>query len=234
MVKAAIGCIPQVSKLIRRIGLLETCKLLSPIETFFPSAPYTQCWDYPGMLIEIPSYFCRVYDLMSKSRENSPSGVLFSSIGSSITASEALATVVQLMVNMTTANAIMSIFFRMSENVDVKPEQILADDAPLQRNPRRAREETTVGSVRIPKGSIILLMLGAANKSCPVSRSLSTFCHGLHHCLGRHLVGLELDVVHEWLKSQWAGNKCTILEASRLVDRDVGNWGFSKFRISPF
>ena len=232
MFRGIIKCLPHVIALVQRIGIYETWKLLGPIETLFPSPPYTQCWEAPELLHRIPAYFVRVYDLMSSAREDSPASALFAGIGSTISASEGLATAVQLMVNMTTANAIMSLVYRLSENLHIKPDEVLVQDAPLQRNPRRAKRDTMIGSIPVPKGAIVLLMIGASNEECPGNGG-STFGFGLHHCLGRHLVRMELSTVHEWLIDSLNGKRVTVLESVRLVDRDVGNWGFSRFHIVP-
>ena len=223
--------LPGMWGLIRRIGIWETFKLINPIESFWPSAPYTHCWDYPDHLPCIPEYFNRLFDTMATAHAETPAGVLFQNIGESVSASEALATLVQLMVNMTTANSTMSLIYRRIMDPNISPEQVLLDDAPLQRNPRRATKDGLVGGTRIPKGSIVLLMLGAANTSCPAGGTAATFGFGLHHCIGRHLVSLEMQIVSEWLKLQMSGKKPVVEGLKRLVDRDVGNWGFLEFKL---
>jgi cytochrome P450 len=231
LVVGSVNSVSGVIGLVRRIGLMQTMNILNPIESFFPSAPYTHAWDYPGALSMIPEYFNHLYDLMAVAGAESPAGSLFRNIGVTLSASEAIATLVQLMVNMTTANAIMSLIYRMSIDKSVGSDQILFEDAPLQRNPRRARNDSMIGSVSIPKGAVILLMLGSANLSCPYGKPGMSFGLGLHHCLGRHLVSLEMKLVEEWIRESFSSSKIVVDEYTRLVDRDVGNWGFSRLQI---
>ena len=233
MLKGMSKSICGVLALISRIGVLQAWKLLSPIEAIFPSAPYSPTWEYPELLREIPEYFNTLYDLMASSDTNTAAGALFSNIGTGLTASEALATAVQLMVNMTTANSIMSLIYNRISDPSISCETVLAMDAPLQRNPRRAVVDVNVGKTKIPKGSIILLMIGAANLGCPEGKTPATFGFGLHQCIGRHLVNEELECVSEWLMELASTTAMSVKPGmKRLVDIDVGNWGFSKLEVS--
>jgi hypothetical protein len=233
LIAGLFNCLPGVFGMIKRIGVFNTLKLLSPMEALWPSAPHTHVWEYPQQLVNIPRYFNHIYDLMSIAQPDTPAGALYFSIGKEVSAAEALGTTVQLMVNMTTANAIQSLIFRRCANPLLKPDDILKWDAPLQRNPRRATRETKIGEVEIPRGSLVLLMLGANNISCPAGSTLLTFGFGLHHCLGRHLVSMELKKVSEWLEDMDPGRQIKIEgDPVRLTSFDVGNWGFSSFRIS--
>ena len=217
----------EVWGLIHRVGLIQSWKLIDPIESLFPSFPFTHCWDYPEYMFMIPQYFNRLYDCMSVAQADTPAGALFHGIGRSISAAESIATAVQLMVNMTTANAIMSLLYRRCSQSSITPDDILRLDAPLQRNPRRAKRAGRVGSVHIKKGSLLLLMLGSANTSCPSAGVMTTFGFGLHHCLGRHLVQIEMRLIDEWI----GGRDCKLISFGRLSDVDVGNWGFSELLV---
>ena len=231
-ISGLVRSIPGTCALVNRIGVKSAWKLLSPLEAIFPSTPYTHIWDYPQDLPLIVKYFNRLYDCMSSASQESPAGVLYTRINVDITSAEALGTAVQLMVNMTTANAIQSLLFRRCFENDVTTERILKLDAPLQRNPRRAINDTNIGSVTVPKGSVVLLMVGAANMTCPRNAAALTFGFGLHQCIGRHLVSLELGIVRQWMSKYLETHSMQIVGIPvRLTKIDVGNWGFQSLFV---
>lgn len=94
--------------------------------------------------------------------------------------------------------------------------------APIQFTFREATQDTEVAGTSIPKGSIVVLHLAAANRDPsqfdvpdefridrPLGKNLS-FGHGVHFCLGAHLAGLEVRTA--------IGKLLPHLEGSRLTD----------------
>jgi cytochrome P450 len=90
-------------------------------------------------------------------------------------------------------------------------EEILRVEVPVPFAPRVTKEDVIVGDVQIPKGSSVLLALGAANRDPartdrPDSFDLDRFASrhfafggGPHRCLGSNLARLELRLVlEEW------------------------------------
>jgi cytochrome P450 len=89
-------------------------------------------------------------------------------------------------------------------------EETLRIESPVQFIARLAVEDTSVGGVPIPAGSILLLLLGAANRDTSVFESPETFDiersnakdhlafgDGSHFCLGAPLGRLEATIAFE-------------------------------------
>lgn len=83
-------------------------------------------------------------------------------------------------------------------------EECLRYESPIKGDFRMARRTTTVGGVRIPAGSVVMLLNGAANRDrrqfgCPAEfdperedgRDHLAFGHGIHFCIGAALARAE-------------------------------------------
>ena len=85
-------------------------------------------------------------------------------------------------------------------------EELLRWDAPLQIDPRAAREDFEVGGQTIKAGKRILVMLGGANRDTrrwPDANELHvdredprpiSFGHGIHHCIGAALARMQMRI----------------------------------------
>merc|ERR1711865_729839 len=127
--------------------------------------------------------------------------------------------------------------------------EVLRVDTPLQRTPKRALQNTHLDGTFIPKGSTVLLLLGAANMSpegcggdpsqfCPFGgsgsndkkESLVTFGPGSRQCLGQHLVMMEMESIVEFGLDN-APNLAVDGPTMRVHDVDVGNFGWSTLNL---
>mmetsp|Transcript_9237 Transcript_9237/g.25186 ORF Transcript_9237/g.25186 Transcript_9237/m.25186 type:complete len:168 (+) Transcript_9237:1-504(+) len=160
---------------------------------------------------------------------------------------------------MTSANALGNMLFRLASEKEAAEEvasdleglaeafveEVLRLDAPLQRNPRRvvADPRGRWKDTPLRQGDQVLCFLGAANMD-PAAFERPTefllrrgggkpgalsFGSGIHYCLGSSIVRLEMKLALQCLLRNY--KDVQVESHSRLVDVDVGNWGFSRLRV---
>lgn len=93
-------------------------------------------------------------------------------------------------------------------------EELLRYDSPVQLTMRVALEDAEVGGLAVPRGSFVLLLLGAANRDrdarpqpdrLDITRSPNVhlaFGQGIHFCLGAPLARLEAQIALRALVSE--------------------------------
>mmetsp|Transcript_52298 Transcript_52298/g.117355 ORF Transcript_52298/g.117355 Transcript_52298/m.117355 type:complete len:498 (+) Transcript_52298:21-1514(+) len=243
-----------------RLGVRCTWEIIRPDVTVLnpPRRPRMGLWWQPSLLPLVPRYFKLLHRLLYEdASEGLLKGLRQGVESGDLSLAECLTLMVQLMVNMTSANALCSLVYRLATEKDAF-KQVVADpsgvadrfiqevlrlDAPLQRNPRRCvRVGPKFSGANCPaEGDQVLLFLGAANMDPAIYKDPGdfrldreeppplTFGSGMHYCLGSSLVKLELLLTLKHLCG-----RCQSIEVEdfeRLSDVDVGNWGFEYFRV---
>lgn len=111
-------------------------------------------------------------------------------------------------------------------------DELLRYDGPANTNGRVAHVDIEVGGVTIPAGSVLLCMLGAANRDpavfadpdrLDVGRAPNphvSFGGGIHHCIGAHLARLEAQVAFDRLLQRFSSLE---VDEAGVVWRDLVN-----------
>jgi cytochrome P450 len=147
--------------------------------------------------------------------------VLAEEEGDQLTEAELVATCILLLVagHETTANLIANGVLALLRNpdqlaalradpslIDGTVDEILRYDPPVQLTTRVVTQPTTVGSLTVPEGGVLLMLLAAANRDPEVfadpdrfditrdARKHLSFAAGAHFCLGAPLARLEASV----------------------------------------
>lgn len=218
-------------------------------------------WWRPELLPQVPRYFLWLHQLLTgKSSEGPLPSIQQGLEKGQLKMAEVLTLLVQLMVNMTSANALGSLVFRLAKEQDAaaclsaEPErfaaafvqEVLRLDAPLQRNPRRVVQ---VGrrweDCPFQPGDHVLVFLGAANMDPAVFKEPEAFRlsrEGKDAQLGllsfgsgiHYCLGSSLVKLEMRLALDCLLRRFSSVELShykRLDDVDVGNWGFRELQV---
>ncbi|MFO0690267.1 MAG: cytochrome P450 [Myxococcota bacterium] len=115
-------------------------------------------------------------------------------------------------------------------------EEMLRFESPVQSLARRTRREVERHGVRMPAGSEVRLLWGAANRDdrefaradvFDVDRSIRrhlAFGHGIHFCLGAGLARLEARIAFEEILARWPEYEIELSALERLPSLWVRAW----------
>jgi len=268
--RGLVQSVPPLFGLMRRVGLMQTFAIVRPELNLYqgPSFPRTGTWQHPELIQSVPEYFTMLDELLvgeskGKSGENTCLQALRDAEARGLLSrAESLAILVQLMVNITTRNAILNALYRLATDPELRKtlsadrarvngflQEVLRVDTPLQRTPKRAVRSTHLDGTFIPKDSTLLLLLGAANmepeacdrdasKFCPFAQDASSAKKN-HVAFGpgaRYCLGQHLVMMEMAAIVNYvldnAPNLHVVGATERVHDMDVGNFGFSKLHLA--
>lgn len=251
-------------RLVQRLGLAAAWAIIRLDVTVLwpPAKPRIGLWWHPELLPLVPKYFLSLLDLLEDTQGEGPLvGMRAGVAKGDLSLAEALTLIVQLMVNMTSANALCSLVYRLAKEQEAFREVVAAQgdlseafvqevlrlDAPLQRNPRRVTSELAQKwrTSGLEPGNQVLLFLGAANMDPSIYEDPAAFridrdgelplTPPLTFGSGIHYcLGSHLVKIElrMALKCLLHRFKSIVVEDfQRLDDVDVGNWGFKKLTV---
>ncbi|OAO04874.1 hypothetical protein A8B75_06960 [Sphingomonadales bacterium EhC05] len=176
------------------------------------------------LAVEMQHYFVKVFD---DHRENPRDDIISDLVtkevdGTPLDIPELLSVLNQLLVagNETTTSAIGASVVRLAQDPDLAErlarepekcknfaEEILRYESPVQGLFRMTTEDVEVGGTTIPKGSLVNLRYGSANRDeskyeCPADFNVDrknasshlAFGAGIHHCIGAQLARREIAI----------------------------------------
>lgn len=129
------------------------------------------------------------------------------------------------------------------EAPDVGVEELLRLESPIQGIARLATEELQIGEARLPRGSLVSAMIGAANRDPEVFEKPDTldlspspnphlaFGRGVHFCLGAALARLETRIALRVLFERFP--RLQLVEREPAWRRSVLLRGLERLRLQP-
>jgi len=184
------------------------------------------------LAVEMQHYFVKVFD----DRRKNPQDDIISDLvtkevdGEPMGTPELLSVLNQLLVagNETTTSSIAASIVRLAQEPELVEElannpekcnnfaeEILRHESPVQGLFRMTKEDVEVAGVKIPKGSIVNLRYGSANRDeskyeCPADFNVDrknasshlAFGAGIHHCIGAQLARREIAIAIRELTSR--------------------------------
>eukprot|EP00929_Paragymnodinium_shiwhaense_P095419 TRINITY_DN56523_c0_g1_i1.p1 TRINITY_DN56523_c0_g1~~TRINITY_DN56523_c0_g1_i1.p1 ORF type:complete len:526 (-),score=107.53 TRINITY_DN56523_c0_g1_i1:128-1612(-) len=257
--QGGLMALPEVLRFCWKAGLWTALRILQPWHTLPDrSDKNSGVWLFPHLLGQVPRAFCILLELLAaaplREKPTSPIESFKAAVHrGDISLAEALVSINQLMVNMTSANAICNMVARLATEAWPSAEETALDDfvaevlridAPLQRNPRHTLEEVVVGDVVIPRKASVLLFIGSANVDPAVfeapmafrpgrqsANKALTFGAGTHLCTGQYIVRSEMRAILRYLLGKYGSVTVDWTNSHRVCDVDVGNYGFEELYV---
>ena len=257
---------PPFLKLLSRLSARERKAMLdfpNPL-AHTPGTPYLGFAHHPELIHLIAEFQLEVLDIFRAHMARPGEDVVDLLVGAiereELSLNEAMQGALQILVAgyETTANTLASAVHRFAtepawlqrlrqdpELIERFVEELLRQDAPLQRTLRRTTRAVRLAGVDLPANAQLIVMLGAANLdarrfACPqrfdpdrdnVRRHLS-FGRGIHMCIGAQLARLEARLALGALVPRIRAVELIEHDPPvRVTGKDVGMWGFSRLPV---